>query len=704
MQVEYNKLGLGKNPDIRHKTFNIYAYYISGVVFIEIFDYSLSVNVKSLMEQKVYEYTGIMRHDLVKYGFMLHFVYDRESNSLRTFAESTPDFKDNPIGLQNARQVVKLVAKFISDPQNRETFGDIDLATMVHQSKAVHTPFDYQIFRINDLPKLYNVLRQQTNGDLGRFEGIQILAFDFNLDHLSVEQVAKQLGAINYKEKKITLSETPITLDGRRLDAPFIIIDTRIRNSQRSVEKYKNEMQLQSDLYNFISGQLNIPYMKREITAMENKIYYGYDLQDMYYICFAQDSEYKRASSVFDKSADDKLKEKLKRLMSFYNINPNDTEMVSFMKMFLTYSEAFPLSDKETYHKNFYSVVSIPNDNSGNVPVDPATKNNVLFNKIFKVKGDPLVSDNRIYYLLACYYLFPQKVYDLFIDRPQIEAESSSALSLHEVFEFNRNNGMLYKYSLLQNAPQEKEEAVFYETRVMHDFPAQITKTWGEGIRENRYDEKLIVRSLRDFPYAYDAVLRMFQNAGLEYEDINIVMMYDPSRSDMLGGYVPADHVEGKSEKNAIELLNGNTTVTFERPLIVLNIASNEMQNREHMSYILIHECKHYVEDKKVQYGLEPPSYLQNPVHINVPLGHPEFSLQKSNYLRSTPETNAFYEESVSILRHYSTEYVLDNWPYLKNKMIYEYFRPEDDSIATAYADIADLALQEFKKERGVGQ
>lgn len=423
-----------------------------------------------------------------------------------------------------------------------------------------------------------------------------------------------------------------------------------------------------------------------------------------------------------------KTKENIRKLISSLGINPNDKETIDFLKNYIIYTKIFPLEDDTKYYKIFYSVISVLKVGP-NIPRTPATKNYQLFEKIFKVIGDPLDSQNRIYYLVSSNILFPEYVFNLFCDN-SVENER---MTEHEVFEFNKKNGMLSKNNFVNKVPAGAE-VTFYSTNVMKSFSTQIKDILGNQIKDNRFNERLTVKTISEMPYVYERVKKIVERYGLESKDqeemlqnlrnLNVVFMSNPRESGLLGGYLgkiyrdsprrpprtaqqgvgirnipppepeqPISADQATAAEQAVRLAEG--VGTFQRPFIILNVLNERMQYSENLSHILVHECKHYIDDLLREKGKrdrkEPVSPRQG----------------FTNYLNSEGEQEAFTEEALDILNQYSLDYVKRNWSGLKTRIIKEYFETtidipvqEKSSILKALSRILDRALNLFIRDK----
>jgi len=412
-----------------------------------------------------------------------------------------------------------------------------------------------------------------------------------------------------------------------------------------------------------------------------------------------------------------KMDKNIRNLFSSLGINPNDKETRDFLLNYLIYTKIFPLTDETKYYKVFYSIVSIAKTGT-TIPNTPVTKNERLFEKIFRIVGSPIASNDRIYYLVASNILFPEYVLNLFCDN-----SSTERITDHEVFEFNKKNGMLSKNSFVNNGPtQASVENIFYSTNVIPKFASQVREMLGDKIKDNRFNENLTVKRISEIPYVYERVKRIFDRYKLEYKDLNVIFMSDPDQANLLGGYVGKRYVSKFKKKaqvgqgvlvapaipkpeeeeidedvgspeQAVRLARG--IKSFQRPFIMLNILNERMQYRENLSHILVHECKHYVDDLLTEKGLRPP--------IVRGTGRESFS----GYLKLQHEYEAFSEEALDILSQYDLDYIKKNWSALKNRIINEYFMEtispqasDKEAVIRELSKVLDRALTLYMEEK----
>ncbi len=748
----------------------------------EVLDFIANATLKSYhpsQQNQVNKNTIRQRQAVVS---AIHVIFDKRVRKL-LLTEENSDIKQKKESFEKAKPLFKKVAEWMSE--NAEFFGEDQEfeGVRLEVNNRFWNQQNYVLYPIETFPYIVKSFSDSDRG-LDFLENANILAINMK-DEKIKEELSKQIPE-SWEEFSKNLPYILIknlSLDGRNINAPIIIIDRMIE------DRPKNEYIIERELYTFLANYLKVPATKRLRSILEREAHVGYDIQDIFYLHFNEnglrffanifdaqlnvqeqkgvvviqdllnkygatpedkkfmsdinflktDEEAEDILNKYDVNQEDRdaikyaqnplgVKKAIQKVISIYGINPNDKNSVDFVKNYIIYTKIFPLSDKTKYHKTFYNVVSVLNSGSG-IPKSPVTKNDILFINLFSIVDGPLVSENRIYYLISSDILFPEYVFNLFCD----SSVENERITNHEVFEFNKNNGMLSKNSFVNKTPVGSQEIVFYTNNVMSEFPRKITEALGSELKDNRFKERLTIKTVSEMPYVYERVKKIIERHNLEQKDqeemlqnvrnLNIVFMSDPRRSDMLGGYLgkiydipktqktaqqgvgikklpatqptdqPINPKEISSSDQAVILASG--VEAFQRPLIILNVLNEKMQYRENLSHILVHECRHYIDDLLREKGNKPRKSIVTPKQGFV------------NYLNSEGEQNAFTEEALNILSQYNTEYVKRNWSALKTRIIKEYFGttieiPSRDrtAIMRSLSRILDRALNLYINEK----
>jgi hypothetical protein len=394
---------------------------------------------------------------------------------------------------------------------------------------------------------------------------------------------------------------------------------------------------------------------------------------------------------VFDRDAPFDMREKVNSLLEKWGVDPGDQRVVDFVKTFMIYRSAFPLSESGPQYKIFYNVVSVPG--IGTPPESFATRNTGLFNAIFTVR-ESKESAGRWYYLVSSRFCFPVNTFELFVDNATAEA---GVVSLNETIEFNTRNGMLSKYGFVNDTPKSGIEAASYNLKVVPEFSKTILDGLGSNVKDNRINERVSVKMLSEYPYAYNHVKSAFNRFGIDYRDIPVVLVYMPNEVSTLGGYLGA----GRASSEAVKLASEHSA--FKPPFIIINVANTRMHNRETLSNALIHEGRHFLDDILVSMGMQDSSVMGGPKGA-APKDRDGQIKDMMKYLSTPTEINAHAEQAMTLLKHYDLNYLMSHWPSIKNKIIREEFThgevdAERYPIVEGYAKILDRALELYVQD-----
>jgi hypothetical protein len=370
--------------------------------------------------------------------------------------------------------------------------------------------------------------------------------------------------------------------------------------------------------------------------------------------------------------------------------------------MFSVYLKTFPPKDTNLYYKSFYYSISVPKVGKV-IRESPATKNEGLFNSYFVKADGPIEMRGRVYYLIASKFCFPAKVLKLFM-----EDYHSEDMSLHEIFEFNNKNGMLSKYCFVDNEPYDSVGNTLYKEKVVTSFVNSIKNMLGEErITDDRFNERLSVKRLSEFPYVFERLNIAFNRENIEFKDLNVVFISDDGNKNILGGY------DCERLRNTETVVLSEDSAPFQLPVIMLNIANVKMQRRENLTGILIHEGKHYLDDMreaKEEKALKEsnPDSEEASDFFNIDYKYEtDNDKRMEGYLLSKHETSAFAEAALNYLKHYPIDYVYENWVFLKTKIIHEHLAQNDgidyhnlsQKFLDAFSKIMDKALGLYEAE-----
>jgi hypothetical protein len=729
MKILVNALKIGRTPRKDATYFNVYGYVFRDAVYVEFLDYKTNVYIEPLFEKRVEKLSGYSYDDVYKYGFLIHLFYDKSKKSVWLDKEEHDhEIETDPNFRQRFESALQAIDSLLKSPANEPYFGKFEGSLNTAINEEYITKTRYQVYNIYDFPYMYSMLTlnpadPKKSRNLGAFNNIQIVSFRF-FDRNGMYDpeimgkiVSPQIGAsfmadsdlnerVSSGDQKVVLVEKPPTKEfmnffGKEIKFPFLMINNA----------GLNEFTIQEEIYDFVASKLNFSSTQIQDYKLKNMIRYGYDLQDIFYFNLRNPESSAKVSESIDEDASkttQQIKNQVAQWVKDFEVTDVATE--DFLKTLFMYVHIFPFTTekikngkKETspsgyYNKQYYSVISIPNTgfDQDSAPSDPATKNHKLFAHVFSIHGDPVVTKNKAYYLIYSPILFPENIYRLFI-----QDASSESCSLHEVFEYNQENKYLTKYSLVNNPPQESAELIEYNNNVMPEFSRNIQNTEGIDIKHDFSDKRLIARTLVDFPYAYNHVLQMFDKEGVEFKNINIIMIYDMAQRSMLGGYMFVNKTSNTEEsQEAVMLANGNDMIEFQAPIIIINLANPRVQMREEVSYVLIHECRHYLDDLMIQQGKQE-DIISNVPQVTVQSDDPQYYRQYEAYTRSTAESRAFSQTALALLNHYSPDYVIENWDHLKSWLLSDTYHSRDYGTDSSFSEIADAALKEFLEQHG---
>lgn len=686
---------LGKSPPEKSSIVNIYAFWCSGEFYVETIDYNYPLDyvqqkfVSTLVDREMASVsssnipeqllkTRIREKFLVESS--IHVVLNKHRNRLLLTEENTnPKVSNRGTGAYDKSVVLlKSLAQIIT--ASPETFGEVDKMSLAMSANNQLWPHkNYSVMKVGQYLTLMEAI-EKVGLDPGSYEDMNILFIDFN-DQKAISYITKQIGD-RFVDKSPYISTLYIDIGERNLAPPTIIVDSYKQNEQTLVRV----------LIGALMKSAKTPYLNRMKTALERQRYVGYDVQDMYFINFSNAQEIKNSASVFDKDASTESKQKIQGMADRLGIDRRDQDAYDFLKMFAIYRSVFPPSDANIQYKTYYNIVSVPKGEDS-VPGDFATSNTKLFETIFTIR-DIKASNDRVYYLLSSRFCFPDRVFRLF----RGDADSEGAADLHETIEFNSRNGMLSKYGFVNNPPMDRREATFYALNVTKDFSSVLVNLLGNYVKDNRLDERVTVKLLSEFPYAYKNVKTAFDREQVDYKDIPVILVYMPMDKSTLGGYL------GKTKANAEAEKLADYNREFSLPFIIINVANERMQSRENLSNALIHEGRHYLDDLLVQMGSYDADYMgkDNPPP---PRTKQEQLRNQIAYLETPTEVSAHAEQALSILRHYDLNYLLSHWHSMKTKILNDEFVGIDEKdhdsyrLIERYGKILDRALEIYVSE-----
>lgn len=680
--------------NLKDKAVNIYAFILNDTIYIECLDiqYSLKFLTTRIREKIIDSIISKIPSDKrnspsirreVSSGFnvlaSVHLIYDREQNSLMlTKDNDEPRISSRGTDKYNLTvSLIRTVSSWISKTES--IFGKVDKSKMIYQSSnSLFLNRNFSIIKIKDFKNIVDICRKE-NINIDKILDIDVILFDYS-DEDICKYLEKQIGN-NFLNSKIYLNKTHFNINGKNFTNQTILCD------RKGLTIY----QLESLLFPFICKNLGISTLKTSKAHIARQQQMGVDSEEFFFLHFSNPKEISKAAKTFDKDASLNSLTAFQEIVNDLDIQENSEEILNFLKILFIYNKSFSWN----FTKIYYSIFSIPLKNNDDNIVD---KNIKLFNKFFKIRGGPLNSETRSYFMVSSKYIFPQYIFSLFFNDQQ-------SVSLHETIVFKKigDKGLLSKY-FLDNVPKD-EDSVFYKTNVLNLFPKIIGNLLGNNITDNRFSEKVIIKTLSEFFYVYGEVKQIFDKFEIPYQDIDVVLTFDPANIESLGGLVTPEN----GSSSTISLMKDYAD--FKLPIIILNIANKKMQNREYLSTILIHEGSHFVDYlRKTKKNEDPSVFDASYMHLQDYKTMEERRMFFEKYLSTPTEINAFVNSILSILRRYSLDYLENNWTYVKTRIIDQVLTSREDQgnkegesdiedCIEYFSSLVDKAFEKYKEE-----
>jgi len=699
MELKFNQY-VGKPPRQKEDNINIYAFLFKDEVSIDLIgiNYPISDVERRVLDMRI-ERTNLSKEQLYNENFMIafrkanlpiskvHLIFSRSTKRLMQTDEN--DSKDHSYLIETVKNWL------VKYPGIHEvgSVSEIDSDT-----KVSHWP--HRSYFAAPLWTFKGIKRFISEEQMGKTANFWVVAYD-SRDPGIVSEIEKQVspsygGAGSFKDSvnkdQIFVSNYDVVLNNEIISSPIILLN----------KKGKSEFDLEKSLFLFLVDFLDISESVRMTSQLKQQQYLGYDIQDLFYFNFGSQEKINMFSSSFDSITEPEKRESFMKKLEGLGVDLNDSESIKFAKTLSIYLRAFPSSDTNSHYKVFYSVVSVPAGKPP-YPESPVMKNEGLFNAYFALNEGPVESGGRLFYLISSKFCFPKSVFKIFNPDPKLD--------LHEIFEFNSKNGMLSKYCFVDNAPKDKVTNFGYQSKVVTPFVGSMKDILGDRITDNRFNERLSVRRLSEFPYVLERLKAAFKREDVELKDVNVIFVYDPYNANTLGGY---DCKRIRNEEN-VKLVE--EYAAFPLPLMMFNLANSKIQRREDLSGTMIHEGKHYLDDMRFEKKEEamkksdPDSDAATSEAAS--FFDTSYSLERDQkkrfekYLRSNHETSAFAEDALNVLRHYSLEYIYANWLFLKTRIIHEYFNQQENlnhyalpqNLMEVYSIILEQALDLYEQE-----
>jgi len=684
----------GQQPHKDTSTINFYLFLSNGEYWVETIDtnypmgYIESEFTKQLISMNTAEYgtdqsvLTILRKRLTPTS-ALHLIFDRDKADLYLSEDNKQLLKANrgEDGYRIATLALKALGGWlVSDDQPKTNlFGELDKSSL---SLVSNNKFwinkNFSIYSLMDLPAIISSL-ENSGKEWKGMETASIFIFDYNDEQIR-EVMEKQIGN-GFLDRDASLCLLNFNIGRFEVQSPSIIVDS----NEKGIFEIQNAIK---DVLLKKIGVTGLPLMKARSEAAFNS---GYSVQDIYYTSF-KDAEHDQAiSNAFNSGPNKEAKAKMAKIFKDYKIFLGDTEMRNFLLSFFIFKEIFPLSDAAKQYKTFFTIIGMAKP-PGAPGRNPSVNNQEVFDAIFTAVGDPVVGEDKLYYLISSRFCFPKRVFSLFFN-----VNDSSDATMHDVIEFNQKNGMVSGYSLTEGeSDTTQDEKAFYNLKVAPHMQKAVIAKLGDKVRDNRVDEKVMIKSLSEFPDAHSQILQSFESYGVEYQDINVIMTFSPGEAGQVAGYASNTF----NDQEAVSLARGHRD--FKMPFIIMNTASPQVSNREKMTSILIHEADHYLHDMLILKGELDKSFNDIKGGSDAKT-HKEQIQNHLEYLRSPSETEAHTVEALSVLRAFSVPYLIKNWHTIKSKIIAEEFEVKGELayqvVIKEYSGFVEEALRRYIKE-----
>ncbi len=567
----------------------------------------------------------------------MHFMVDLETGLIYNIASSFPVGAASPEENLTYRDAIK--AKVIEWASTKH-----DLAK-VNFTDAPIPHLDYQIAQISDFPGVINYIKRN-NLPIEVSSDETVLMVDCGDDRM-MSLAREQLGYEGEDLHNVD-SSFSIVEDGReilRLNPPFYFINSSDKNlisCTRSLaflmvdSTFVNSMMASVDDSSKMT-QLSIGYLYSGI-AMDIDV--GKSLGESMHgrILGAVNGQSAVSSKIRSPWIDD--------IIEKFGAS-EDERMSNFMRSFIAIVTAFKGSEHADKYGQYYYLAKAPE----------SIRYKEFFDNLF-VMSSSVNSENGVRYdYLVSKYSIPFAAMELFGYEPVMAATYDKKMKV-----------MLRS---LEHASEQGNDRVKY-MQIMSEAPDDVTSSMQDTFvnlaKDNNPDADRVeprirmpgvAKMLSDYPMVFSHVKDMFDNAGMDFVDIPVTLVFDSENPGTGGRYSLISG--GKSYFEEDETI-------FSPPEITLNIIN--MNNMDDIAEVLIHEASHYLDDLMTAEGLEPSDFMSAPQ----PQGYGGDFWR--SYLHGDPtEFTAHLMQSFTNLKYLGRDYVAKNRIPLKMKLLNSYIK-----------------------------
>jgi len=517
-------------------------------------------------------------------------------------------------------------------------------------------PFkDYEVHTLEEFPGVHDIARRMDlNIDFEKAP--QVLLLDYS-NHNIVNMVEEQFGSDKDSFFSDSYPFRYVDDNGKeivRVNPPFILVNSYGKNVPtilRNVLDIMIDMKYRINLHRNPDGEGR---EKSKLELLHDKIRVKMDIGDE-----LGDVMFQFVRNNLDLPYDHMPQTDLftDRISSMGL--EDSPQMRNFASIFMIFRTMYsPRKNSNLFNKvYYYTAISNPGDE---------IQHRQLFDQLFSISKSAIVDDQK-HEVLASYYSFPPEAVELF---------GFETVPDQKVFDTSNRHLTTSPYYFTDGDGSTDQSDAMVADVVSKSYGAYHDNTNTPGM----------VRTLSSFPVVYSEIMNMFESRGVQYKDINVILIYDPDNPNMVGGYY-------KDVTGAEEALSkyGN----YKPPIIVLNIYSKSLQSMDKVAEVLIHEASHYADDLMVMQGLADPSIMFNPKPSDNTLD--DMLRYMRQYLSESPtEFNAHAMMPYLSLSMADAEYLKRNRFPLKAKLLKSLFI-DTDSIETPTIEDAVAGSVEIK-------
>jgi hypothetical protein len=520
-------------------------------------------------------------------------------------------------------------------------------------------PFmDYEIHSLceHDFPGMYAMARRVgVDVYAGDLADRPVLMADFDNERMA-ELVSSQVGSVNegaiiVRDKPLTIGEwsgssKDVSRHGVKLSPPYMIVNS----SGKSITSimYHVLVSLVVDMegrakkyYDLVKSgvdqDLAVKTIGVEVFKDKCKIALGTGTKTFGEIMY---------DTMDDQMGDGEswmpISDRAKKAVAAMGLVGDD--VLKFLTTFLNVRDVFDMKG-DGKHIYYYAVKA---------PKSGLVVNKLLAVEIFTFVSEPFPG----IHILRSFFGLPEKAFNVF-----------GYDGLVDVKEFDPSTNNITGFIPFEFDEKLNDNKKTNVDKEIHDKEILIIrKLHGKEVRDlSAYPGKVI--SIKTIPPVYVECKKMFEDRGVDFKDISIILTLMPNDKGTLGGYISPRQLTDKSRAELLKNFGG-----IEPPLILINMASHGM-NMDKVSDVIIHEVSHYIDDLLVISGKADPDSMKPPVQVDRSTLAGLLENTK-NYLSSPTEATAHAMESYTHLSKMDAEYVRKNRFFLMKKLMEQFIPP----------------------------